>query len=60
MWIRDNKYCMTNGDWLVTKYHVRDKTIYVLRKCRDTIGHFDSYMDAVSHYDLNKDRYEQA
>ncbi len=55
MWNRDNKYCMVNGEYMITKYHVRDKTIYVLRKCLDEIGHFNSYGDALAHYDLIKD-----
>ena len=57
-WYRDNKYCMTNGEYMITKYHVRDKTIYVLRKCLDDIGHFDSYSDALAHYDSIKDKHD--
>jgi hypothetical protein len=58
MWTRDNKYCMVNGEYMITKYHVRDKTIYVLRKCAHEIGHFDSYANALAHYDSIKDKHD--
>jgi hypothetical protein len=58
VWTKDNKYCMTNGEYMITKYHVMDKTIYVLRKCAHEIGHFDSYVDALAHYELIKDKHD--
>ena len=58
MWTKDNKYCMTNGEYLITKYHVSDDTIYVLIKCQDILGHFDSYANALAHYDSIKDKHD--
>jgi hypothetical protein len=45
-WKKRNPYCMVNGEYMITKYYVKDVWIYVLYKNNYQVGMFSSFNEA--------------
>lgn len=55
MWVKQSNYHMTNGTYIIAKYHIRDKVKYGLWRENVNLGYFDSFDAAkTKHEDIVK------
>ena len=50
-WIKKDAYHMTNGEWSIAKYFIKDKVIYGLWKENVNKGYYSSFEEAKLKYE---------
>ena len=51
MWIKKNDYHMTNGNYTIAKYFIRDVAKYGLWRDNVNLGYYNSFDDAKNEYE---------